>query len=530
MLSRTRSIPFGQTGQFNKIFLDYVSGADALQPFVTHAPRLDAFGPAIGAALQREVLRGMLVRSLREQYVAAGLTPPEHLLARLEKENTFTITTGHQLCLFTGPLYFIYKIMTAIRLAESLREAYPQHDFLPVYWMASEDHDFAEIASVHLFGKTLEWQQDQKGAVGKLSTASLQPLLDELKTVAGETPAAAELLQLLQSAYDGASLTIAMRRLVQQLFSKYDLLILDGDDVALKHQLIPYAWDDLTQHKAEALVNASIQSLAANGYGAQVNPRPINLFYLGDGMRERIEKDGEQFRVLNTDIAFTKEQLQQELEAHPEKFSPNVVLRPVYQQVILPNIAYVGGPGELAYWLEYKSMFEKFDVPFPVLVPRSFTLLIDKGSRDRMQKLGLNVEDLFTETEALLRDYVVRNTQIELSFADEKTSVRNVYESMATRAALVDPTLKKSVEAELQKQLNAIDALETKLIRAEKQKQETALGQIRKLKEKFFPGGSLQERYENFIPYYLHYGSAFIDALHEQLEPIGSGLLLLEEN
>lgn len=525
---RSTNVPFEKTGKFTRLFLDYISGDPKLSAFQAFAPDADGYRKAADALKYEEKNRAVVADAILRQYAQSDVDLPADLFRDLSEPGTLTVCTGHQLCLFTGPLYFVYKILSTIRLAEFVARASGKK-VVPVYWMASEDHDFAEIASVNLFGKTLTWEKPGNGAVGNLRTDSLQALPGELKVLMGESPAAVELHALFAKAYrPGRPLSDATRELVHELTGG-KILVLDGNDVELKKLFVPYFKADFFEQIPFREVNATIAELEKAGYEAQVNPREINVFYLGKNFRERIGQEGSVFRVVNTEMTFTAEELESELQKHPEKFSPNVVLRPLYQQVLLPNIAYTGGPGELAYWLEYKRMFDHFAVTFPVLQPRHSALLIDRASAERMQKLGITVEDLFTETEALVKKVVASNAGGAISLSPEKEELESIFSSIAEKAAESDPTLRKNAEAELQKALNSLENLEAKMLRAHKQKQETSVAQVRKLHEKLFPGGGLQERYDNFIPYYLKYGHDFIALLEEQFRFPVSGMLVLGE-
>ena len=247
------------------------------------------------------------------------------------------------------------------------------------------------------------------------------------------------------------------------------------------------------------------------GFGAQVNPREINIFELSDNNRVRIEHNNNET-----------------LNLKPEAYSPNVVLRPLYQQKILPNLAYIGGPGELAYWLEYKTMFEHHKINFPVLVPRNFALQMDEKSISQLHRLGFKTEDIFKETDVLIKEFITKNSGDDISLKAEEDKLTANFQEIITKAAKVDVTLKASVEAEKQKALNSLKNIESKLIKAEKQKQEISLNQIRKIKDKFFPAGNLQERYDNFIPYYLKSGKGLITDLKESFNPFEFEMLILE--
>ncbi len=523
---RATSFPFQQTGKFSRLFLDYISGKEELSSFAGFRPDAEGYREAAAAMRYDEKNRAIVADAILRQYAQSDVDLPADLFRDLSEPGTLTVCTGHQLCLFTGPLYFVYKLLSTVRLAEYVTQL-SGIKTIPVYWMASEDHDFDEIASVNLFGKTLTWKKPGTGAVGNLPVDSLQPLLDELKSLAGESANAIHLQELFTAAYrPGRPLADATRELVHRLFNG-KVLVLDGNDAELKKLFIPYFKADLFEQIPFREVNASVAALEKAGYDAQVNPREINVFYLEKSLRERIGQEGGVFRVVNTEMTFTPAELENELQKHPEKFSPNVVLRPMYQQVLLPNVAYTGGPGELAYWLEYKRMFEHFGVTFPVLQPRHSALMVDRAAAGRMQKLGITNEDLFTETEELVKKIVAANAGDAIDFEMEKEELNAIYSSIAEKAAISDETLRKNAIAELQKVLNGLEALEGKMLRAQKQKQETSVAQVRKLHEKLFPGGALQERHDNFIPYYLEYGPELFSMLEKEFSFPNDGFLVI---
>lgn len=531
MAIKKQKVSLSETGQFSKLIIDYINKEKKLSPFYKYEPTLDDFKQTIADKSKEHIDRKLLVNVLKSQYERLAIHPQVTLNLLLE-ENTYTVCTGHQLCLFTGPLYFIYKIISTINLAERLKKQYPENNFLPVYWMASEDHDFEEISSINLFGKKINWNNNEgKGAVGKLSTKSLVPVIEELKNIMGESAQASELITLFTTAYaNHNNLADATRYLVHQLFSAYDLIIIDADDAALKTSFSKIIKDDIFNNTNYELVNKSIEALQKIGIKPQVTPREINCFYMVDTIRERIELDeiSKNYSILNTAIEFTKDELNAELKKHPERFSPNVVLRPLYQEKILPNLAYVGGPGELAYWFEFKAMFEHHGISFPILIPRNFALLTDEKLNQQINKTGFSINDFFKDTELLVKKYVSEHAQIDLSLKDEEKKLTNVYAEISEKALAIDATLKGSVEAESQKAINALKNIESKLMRSEKQKQETGINQIKKIKEKLFPENSLQERYDNFIPYYLKLGKQFIPILKETFDPFDFELLLLE--
>jgi bacillithiol biosynthesis cysteine-adding enzyme BshC len=265
------------------------------------------------------------------------------------------------------------------------------------------------------------------------------------------------------------------------------------------------------------------------GFKAQAFPREINFFYLKKGLRERIVFENNIYKVLNTNIEFTEKEMLDEIDNHPEHFSPNVIMRPLFQESILPNLAYIGGGGELAYWMERKSQFQHFGVFFPMLIRRNSVLWLDKNTSNRIEKLGLSTLDLFGNTDVVIKQFLHQNAGVELTLQQEKSEIIAIFERIKLLAFKIDPTLEGTVAAESIKQSNVIDQLESRLLRAEKQKNEVNLNQIKALLQKAAPGGGLQERFENFLPYYIKHGAAFFDILLENLTPLENGFEVLME-
>lgn len=524
-------VPLEKTGHFSKLFLDYVNKEKQLAPFYNYSPTIDSFEKAIKDVSSRKFNRELLVEVITDQYSkTSNCQLPTANCQLLLKDDTFTICTGHQLCLFTGPLYFIYKIISTINLAESLKKKYPKNNFVPVYWMASEDHDFEEVNHVHVFGNKIEWKNKQGGVLGKYSNEGIGGVIEQLKPVLGDSINAEELIDLFQKAYKKHSdFSSATRFLVNELFGQYGLIIIDPNDARIKKELSEIMADDIFNNSGFRQVGKTIADLEKMGHKYQVNPREINVFYILDNQRNRIIKSNDRFNVLDSDKSFSENELKEELKSHPERFSPNVVMRPLYQQKIMPNLAYVGGPGELAYWLEYKQMFDHYKVNFPVLVPRNFVMLIDTGISDKLSKLGLDPEDVFLSENQMAVKYISSISGDKVSFNTEREQLKKQYKSIEEKLALVDKSLPSAAGAELKRQQNALDVLEKKMLRAFKKKNEEALGQIQKLREKLFPGGILQERHDNFIPSYLKYGKGFIQELKDTLDPFDNRFIILSE-
>ncbi|MFZ4634711.1 MAG: bacillithiol biosynthesis cysteine-adding enzyme BshC [Saprospiraceae bacterium] len=525
-------VPFAAVPQLAKTDVSYATGDPALRPFYVHQPSLDAFNQVVEARQAVQTPRETLVKALTEQY--RDLPREEavwHHLTALQQDNVWTITTAHQPALLTGPLYFIYKAITTIRLAQEAEKILgAPHRVVPVFVLGSEDHDLDELNHARLFGKTLEWHPGLSGPVGVMPSDSLAPVLAELKDILGASDDAVALYQRVEEAYaPGVSFAVATRRLLHALLGRFGLLVLGMDTPEMKRHFIPVMRDELLEHTAHRLVSESIGHLETQGFKAQAPPREINLFYMKPGLRERIVQTDDGFSVLHTDLHFTREGLLTELEAHPEYFSPNVVLRPLYQEMMLPNLAYVGGGGELAYWLERRRLFEHYSIPYPMLVRRNSVLIMDKDSAKKRQKFGFEMESLFGEADTLVRRFVDANASVDLSLHQESEAIKNIYGQIAQKALGVDPTLEKALLADGVKAQAALMQWESRLHRAEKQRHEVTINQIRGLKDKLFPGvNGLQERSDNVLPYLLKYGDGFLDTLMENLHPFDPGFVILD--
>jgi len=525
---QAKYISYQETNAFSSAVLDYIAGKPQLRPFYQYTPDYAGFAEAM-AKRNFKGSRTILVDTLQKQY-AAVQTPDVVAanIALLSADSTYTITTGHQLNIFTGPLYFIYKIVTAINLAKELKTRFPDSNFVPVYWMATEDHDFEEINNVKVEDRKLIWDKKASGATGQLSTKDITEALIAYKGYLGISENGLKLAQMVEEAYGTArKLSDATRILVNSLFGKYGLVCVDADDAALKKQFAEIIYQDITGEHSFKHISESNASLEKTGYKPQVNPREINFFYMTEGVRERIVKEDGQYQVLNTSVTFNTEQLQEELVRHPERFSPNVVMRPMYQEVILPNLAYIGGGAETTYWLQLKANFDHYGVAFPVLVLRNSAQIIDKRSEQRMHILGINHKDIFTPTDNLKTEWVKAHVPLRFALEDEQRAISFIFEQIKLTAYKIDKTLSDSADAAKTRTFKLIATLEKKLLRAEKRKHVTSLAQIDNLKDKLFPSGVLQERVLNIAPMYVLYGDDFIAALIRSFRPLDHEFTIL---
>lgn len=526
------TLPYSKTGYFSSIVTDYLSEKKNIQPFYSFFPKQENFLKQLQLkkpSFTKEN-REVLVQQLQAQYKGIKMTAAvEKNMASLLKDTTFTITTGHQLNLFTGPLYFLYKIFSVINLAEKLSKEHPDNHFVPVYWMATEDHDFEEINYFNLFGKKIQWNHDSGGAVGDIETDGLEAVLAILKAELGTTEHAVTLTRLFSEGYlKHNTLTEATRYIADKLFSTYGLVVIDGNDRELKKAFVPYAQKELTENLSYQKVTATTQKLTEAGYKEQVHPREINLFYLSKGSRDRIVEQEGTFFVKDTSISFTKQEILQELQEHPERFSPNALLRPLYQEVILPNLCYVGGGGELAYWFQLKEYFEAVQVPFPILLLRNSVLLLPLKLSEKLKKLGVEKEALFLEQETLKTRYTHQLSAVNIDFTAQKEFLKQQFKDLYTLAEQTDASFKGAVAAQEQKQINGLTHLEKRLLKAQKRKLNDSLERLLAIQDAVFPHQSLQERTVNFSEMYLAYGEELFKQLKENLDPLQQEFTIIE--
>jgi bacillithiol biosynthesis cysteine-adding enzyme BshC len=513
----TEFIDYTKTGFFSKTVADYISGDAGLKPFYQYAVSIDGIKAAIEQRKKTTTNRKLLVDVLTRQYKSITLTAKQKAnLEQLSSNETFTITTAHQPNIFTGPMYFIYKILHAIKLAETLQTQLSANKFVPVYYMGSEDADLDELGHIYIGGEKFEWKTNQTGAVGRMIVDDA--LIELIQRIEGQLsiyPFGGEIIGLMKAYYkEGTTIEQATFKLVNSLFADYGLIILLPDNADLKRSFIPVIEKELKtgfSHKAVAETVAAFP----HEYKVQASGRDLNMFYLKDDKRERIVLENSKFKIQNPKLEFSDTDIIKELNEHPERFSPNVILRPVFQEFVLPNIAFIGGGGEIAYWLELKKVFEAVHVPYPMLIVRNSFMVISKEIKALAEKLQFTSVDLFKKEIDLLNELVKRDTAQQLNLEQEKKNICSIYKEIKAVVAPIDTTLNQHVQSLHLQTIKKLEALEKKMLRAEKRKFQTQQRQLQKIKAALFPNNNLQERIDSVLPYYAHQGKDFIQTLYE---------------
>jgi bacillithiol biosynthesis cysteine-adding enzyme BshC len=518
----TDCISYQNSGYFSPLMNDYLDQKNDLHALYNRFPTIENFEGQIleKQANYEESNRVSLVSVLQKQY---STIKTSHLtqqnIEALKVTNTFTVTTGHQLNLFTGPLYFLYKIISTINLTKELKAKYPAYNFVPIYWMATEDHDFEEINYFNFKGRKFRWNKESTGPVGRLSTEGLSDVFELYSQELGSSTNAETLKNLFEDAYlKHDNLADATRHLANSLFGAQGLVILDADDADLKRSFIPFAKEELLHQTSQKAVLETTEKL--NKYNIQVNPREINLFYIEDKMRERIILEDGKYKINNTKIEFSPEEILTLLETNPEMFSPNVIMRPLYQEVILPNLCYIGGGGEIAYWLELKSFFEAVNITFPILLVRNSVLLATEKQIRKADKLELTWSELFSKQADLVNTKTTQLSDFPIDMSTLKHQLQEQFKVLYEITKLTDKSFAGAVKAQEVKQTKGLDNLEKRLLKAQKRKLSTILERITDLQNELFPNKSLQERQANFSEFYLEFGGNLIPKVIDTLKPL----------
>jgi bacillithiol biosynthesis cysteine-adding enzyme BshC len=503
------------TGLFSSLVKDYIQDKGSARSFVAYAPTYDGVSKAIAERKKYPTNRKVLVEVLQKQYQQLPTSSSvKENIQLLQTDNTFVVTTAHQPNIFTGPLYFFYKIIHAIQLAADLKKQFPENNFVPVYYMGSEDADIEEVGSFVLGRTTYQWNTKQKGAVGRMKVDdALIALLKNMEGYWSVKPNGKEALAILQNAYQkGKTIAEATIELVNAFFGEYGLIVVQPDDALLKSLFVDTMKLELLTGFSHKAIQPTLQALTAS-YHVQSEGRALNLFYLKDDIRARIEKQDNQYLVADTDIRFTEEEILNELQLHPERFSPNVILRGVFQETILPGVVFIGGGGELAYWMELKNVFAEAKVHMPVLQLRNSFLFMRAKQIQQWTELGLTKEDLFKPVLDIEVAFVKKQSGELLSLEAELKSLEQVYDQIQKRVKSIDSTLGAHTNNLAHQSTKKLLELEKKMIRAERRKQAVAIERIHAIKHSLFPNNGLQERVENISEWMGDYGQDWLDAV-----------------
>ena len=531
-LSKNNSIelPFNSDLVFSSWLQKLAEKDDALKPFIAGFNTIEFAKKLIENKTYPSHFRKVLCHSLTTQYnqIAIGEAEKKSLNA-LKNENTFTVTTGHQLSFAAGPLYFILKAIHTISLAKEIENKLGVA-VVPIFWMADEDHDFNEINHLHFFNSKIGANDLDLNKVptGDFNTSVFAEAIKLIEEKWGSYQQ--EILTEIKKIYTSTTnLTVATRQLIHFLFGRYGMLALSANDVDLKKLATDLFHKEFKEQFILSQVNESSNNLVAQNIipenKLQAKARAINFFYFNDGLRNKVEIENGNV-ILGNGKEFLISEFENLLKSNPENVSPNVFFRPLYQELILPNIAYIGGGAEVSYWLQLEKSFGAASIQMPMIIQRNSVLPIERKLYDKFLTFGFTAVDLLKQSGELIKIFLEKNSE-DISLENQKLELTNLFVQILEQAKLVDVTLQGTVEAEKVKSIAGLNNLEQKINKAQKLKFEQQTKQIQKTSERIKPQGVLNERVDSGIQYLSRNGLYFLDQLLEIAQPWGFSLKIL---
>lgn len=442
--------------------------------------------------------RQILADTLFSEYSTISGTDTVHPkvfenIEKLRDSNTFTVTTGQQLHLFIGPAFVIYKILSVVDHCELFQSQHPDRHFVPVYWMASEDHDFDEIKNTHLFKKTFEWNAVSGGACGRIKTDTVSEVIDSIRQAVQLDQRQTVLLDEMAEIYaTSQNLSEATRRLINRYFGEYGVIVMEADRAVFKQQFKSILYRDIVEGGNHDTFAETSEQLEKAGLSTQLNARPVNVFYLGENQRSRLLREDGLYKVKDTDIAWTETELKAAMDQHPECFSPNALLRPLYQETILPNVAYIGGNAEITYWIQLHKTMSDNGLSQPSLILRPSVWITPTKVSQWLEKRGIQASDLLiTKTASELLTLVDSETLTLTAEIETFFTLREQVQN--TVAQHISKELKAIVEAGKQYE-KALKATEKSLRDYQIEKNAKDMDKLEEIRSNYFNINSIQER------------------------------------
>jgi len=453
-------------------------------------------------------------------------------IKKLADKKTLAIVTGQQLGILGGPLYTFYKIITAIKLSQFLSERYDDYNFVPVFWLEGDDHDFNEVRTIKIIddnnslvtvGYKEEIEEDDlKQSVGLIKLDnSINDFFTALEKELKETEFKSSLLQQLKNCFqEGRTFKAAFRDLIFNYFDNYGLVIFDPQTDEVKQLLKPIFKKEITDFRIHTEQLVHVSATLEELYHAQVKVKPVNLFLRVDEGRHSIEPVENEFRLRRKRKSYTQEQLLEVLENEPDKFSPNVLLRPICQDYLLPTAFYIAGPSEIAYFAQLKPLYELYNIVEPIIYPRSSLTILENSIAGSLDKFSIGINDVFVDVENVKKRIInsVEQSSVDEMFSDISNQLENSFDQLKEKLFDLDKTIADSSNRYRDKILGTIAELKSKAEKAQQKKYEVTLRQIDRAAVHLFPNSNLQEREINFVYFVNKYGDEFLKRVFDELQ------------
>jgi bacillithiol synthase len=522
-------------GGFSKLFHDYLHEFSVVRRYYGHDFReSDSFLNVIHDLESRDIDRGTLAEVLDEQNrnFASG-SAVFHNIALLKRKTTFAVVTGQQVGIFGGPLYSVYKTITAIKLAANLKRTFPHYDFVPVFWVEGEDHDFAEMNNVGVLTSDSQYvrieylpggsmPERNVGAVGELVFDDhIQHTFSALESSLQKTEFTPQVLERLQASYaSGTTFNRAFGSWMNSLFEDWGVVFISPNDPRLKRMMSPLFVKELSDFPRTSQLVIERSAELEQTYHAQIKPKSINLFFFHKNGRYLIEPRENDFSLKGTRHFITPEELLGIARETPERLSPNVVLRPIAQDTILPTIAYIGGPSEIAYNAQLGPVYDLFGIVRPVLYPRASASFASERVERVREKYQLDPLDLFLAPEVITKQVLAQIAEVKLDqlFEESRTRTREVYKELGFGLKEVDQTLLGVLEGVISKNDHQLEVLQEKANAAQRRRNEAVVRQLERASHEFLPGGILQERGLSIVYFMNKYGPDLVRWFVDELD------------
>ncbi len=530
---KARCLPFSQIPHTTKLFLDLLSYAPDVRQFYPRSANISEWLKEEAASLRYDSSRRQQVSSILERQNKSWDASPQ-TLANLERfrNGAAAVVTGQQVGLFGGPMFSIYKALSAVKLAEQATAA--GVDSVPIFWLATYDHDLAEVNHVAMPGAD--------GALETLTTSShdiagapvsavrlgdeILPVIERAAALLGDTDAT----RILRESYrPGETLGTAFARFYTRLFAEWGVIILDASDGEL-HTIAQPLYRAAVE-RAEEIVNVLAErgaALEGAGYHQQVKvtPSSVLLFTLQNGARSSIHRKGSgdaaQFQIGGEGgEKLSQAELLSRIESHPETFSPNVLLRPIVQDYLLPTLAYVGGAAEAAYFSQAGALYELLSGRVTPIIPRFSATLVDAKIQRVFEKFEISMLDVIAGPESLRSLLAARSMPHDLQSAFDRTkkSLELDLVALTQKLAKLDQTLVDAAQTAASKMQYQLERLYTQAARAELQKGELIGRKAELLSQTLFPEKALQERGIAGLYFVARYGTDLLHQIYDAIQP-----------
>jgi bacillithiol biosynthesis cysteine-adding enzyme BshC len=518
-----------------QLFNDYLNNFSETAPFFSWNPG-SGLPDCINARIRNYTLRNDLVKILKIQNRKwqASAKSLENL-DKLSQPDALAVVTGQQAGLYGGPLYTAYKILTAVKMCNRLKTAHPEHSFIPVFWLEAGDNDFGEVnhfqvldIANQLVRLELPLPPDDHRSVYRRTVSSrINDIHKKLQEIFPPNDFRDQVLNRLKNIYhEGENFAEAFARWVHAFFGEFGVVVINPSDPDIARLAKPIfhealkGWTDILN--AFTVVN---RKLSDKGFHNQIqlDKKQTLLFFEDDqGSRSRIDGNKNSFFVKSASAPqkYSRDDLMNIVEKEPYRFTPNVALRPVLQDWLLPTVVYVGGPSEISYAAQLKPVYDFLGVEEPVFRPRIRISMIEKKINKVVEKLQLNYQDIFQKRENLVREHVHAQSDKLLAsvFEDTRQQLSRSMKKIAGQLRELDPTLQGTVDKTTDHLQETVRKLREKADEAMKHKMETEVNQIEKVLNNLFPQGIFQERILNLIQYQVKYGPQFLRELYNSVD------------